>query len=298
MDYKKLIPNKKMRLKILDYTNFIPDKLMIQIQYYIKTGRLPNLTNPKRYSEKLQWYKLYYRDPLMTKCADKYEVRDYIKEKGFKEILTPLYEVYDNVNDIEFDSLPNSFAMKNTSGAGGNIFVKDKNKINYENIKEEAKQWLENTEIKYGREWCYYDIEPQIVIEQLLVDEENPNSAIKDYKFFCFNGKVEYINLHDGRGENHVRNFYDRDWNYLDIGTHNVTQGEDIYIKPEKFDEMIEIVEKLSNDFPAVRVDLYYINQQIYFGELTFYPWTGYVEFEPDEFDYILGEKFELPQEY
>src|SRR5690625_2284077 len=132
MSYKKIIPSLKLRLKILSILDFIPDKLMIMLQYRIKTGRKLNLEDPKRYNEKLQWYKLYYRDPLMTKCADKYKVREYVAAKGLKDILVPLYGVYDNANDVDFNQLPEKFVLKTNNGSGShaNIFCDQKSKLN------------------------------------------------------------------------------------------------------------------------------------------------------------------------
>lgn len=297
MDYKKLLPNKKLRLKLLDLTNFIPDKFMIQLQYLIKTGRRLKLNDPKRYTEKLQWYKLNYRDSLMTKCSDKYAVRDYVKEKDLEEILNPLYGVYDNVDKVEFESLPNSFALKNTSGAGGNIFVEDKSKANINEIKEIAGKWLLDTKSKYGREWSYYNYKPRIIIEKLL--ERDENHDIPDYKFFCFNGEVKYLYTMIDYTDNHDNgkcSFFTPEFKKLPYRRSEFPPIEGDITKPENFDKMIEIAEILSKDFPHVRVDLYNIRGQIIFGEMTFYNASGYTVFEPDEFDFILGKEFKLPQ--
>lgn len=296
MDYKKLLPNKKMRLKILEATNFISDESMIRFQYKIKTGRRLNLNNPKRYTEKLQWYKLYYRDPLMTLCSDKYSVREYVKEKGLEDILNPLYGVYDDVDDIDFNSLPNSFAIKNTRGAGGNIFVENKKDVDLEMIKQEADKWLKTKSVKYGREWSYYDIQPRLVIEKLIDRDEN--NDIPDYKFFCFNGKVKYLYTMIDYTDNHDNgkcSFFTPDFKKLPYRRSEFSPIDKKLKKPENFEKMINIAEKLSENFPHVRVDLYNIKGNIIFGELTFYNASGYTVFEPDEFDYILGEKFVLP---
>ena len=294
MDYKKIIKNQNIRFKILKFLNFIPDKTMVKLQYRIKTGRKLNLKNPQRYTEKLQWYKLNYRNPLMTKCADKYTVREYIESKGLGHILNKLYGVYDNVNEIDFDKLPNKFVLKTTNDSDTNIFCKDKANSDLEEIKKKMnKKIKERTQIPLAREWAYNNSKRRIICEKLLEDKGTKDNSINDYKFLCFKGKPEFIVYDIDRYIGHKRNFYDTSWKYLNISSDCPNFG-DIVEKPEKLKEMLEIAKILSEDFPAVRVDLYCIQNKIYFGELTFYPWSGYVKFEPDEFDFILGKKFKI----
>lgn len=293
MDYKKIIKSQDTRFKILSLLRFIPDSLMVKIQYRIKLRRKLNLKNPKRYTEKLQWYKINYRDPLMAKCADKYRVREYIHSKGLGYILNELYEVYNNENEIKLEDLPNKFVIKTTNGSGTNILCKNKNDISINEIREELKNWLKRDYYICGREWAYKDAVSKIIVEEYLEDNDNPFEGINDYKFLCFNGKPEYIVLDVDRQVNHKRNIYDLNWNLVDVSTDHDNIKTNIE-KPEGLDEMIKIATVLAEDFPCVRVDLYWLNGKVYFGELTFYPWTGYVQFEPDEFDYRLGSKFNL----
>ena len=294
MDYKKIIKNQDTRFKILKLLSFIPDKIMVKLQYRIKTGRKLNLKNPQRYTEKLQWYKLNYRNPLMTKCADKYTVREYIESKGLGHILNELYGVYDNVNEIDFDKLPNKFVLKTTNDSDTNIFCKDKANSDLEEIKKKMdKKMEERAQIPLAREWAYNNSKRRIICEKLLEDKGTKDNSINDYKFLCFKGNPEFIVYDIDRYIGHKRNFYDTSWKYLNISSDCPNFG-DIVEKPEKLKEMLEIAKILSEDFPAVRVDLYCIQNKIYFGELTFYPWSGYVKFEPDEFDFILGKKFKL----
>jgi hypothetical protein len=296
MDYKKLIKNQELRLKILEMTNFIPDKFMIKLQYRIKTGRNLNLKNPTRYTEKLQWYKLNYRDPLMTKCSDKYLVREYVEDKGLGGILNPLLGVYTSSAEISYDKLPESFAIKHTNGSGANIFVKDKSEIDLNNIKNIIDSWMNRKIVNYGREWCYYNVEPKIVVEKLL--ERDKNNDIPDYKFFCFNGKVKYLYTMVDYVDNHKKgrcSFYTPDFEKLPYRRSEYMEIDRDIPKPKNFDKMIDIAEVLSKDFPHVRVDLYNIKGEIIFGELTFYNASGYTVFSPDEFDYILGKEFILP---
>ena len=294
MDYKKIIKNQDTRFKILKLLSFIPDKIMVKLQYRIKTGRKLNLKNPQRYTEKLQWYKLNYRNPLMTKCADKYTVREYIESKGLGHILNELYGVYDNVNEINFDKLPNKFVLKTTNDSDTNIFCKDKVNSDLEEIKKKMdKKMKERAQIPLAREWAYNNSKRRIICEKLLEDKDTKDNSINDYKFLCFNGKPEFIVYDVDRYLGHKRNFYDTTWKYLNISSDCPNFG-DIVERPEKLEEMLEIAKILSENFPAVRVDLYCVQNKIYFGELTFYPWSGYVKFEPDKFDFVLGEKFNL----
>lgn len=296
MNYKKIIKNKNLRIKILNFFKFIPDKLMLKIQYRIKTGRKLNLSKPIRYTEKLQWYKLYYRDQLMTKCSDKYEARSYVEEKGLGKYLTELYGVYEKVDEIDFDVLPNAFAIKYNNGSGSNIFVRDKSTENLDEIKNAVSKWEKIRKTDYGREWCYYGVKPRIIIEELI--DRDDNNDIPDYKFFCFNGKVKYLYTMINYVDNHKDgrcSFFTPEFEKLPYRRSEFKEIDTQISKPYKFEEMIKIAEVLSKDFPHVRVDLYNIKGRILFGELTFYNASGYTVFTPDDFDFILGKEFNLP---
>lgn len=297
MNYKKLIPNQRTRLRILELTNFIPDRIMINLQYRIKTGKRLSLDNPIRYTEKIQWYKLFYRDPLMTRCSDKFLVRDYVRQKGLSSILNPLYKVYSDVNEINFDDLPNSFAIKFTNGSGYNLFIKDKRNVDIKAIKEKLLYWSKRKNINYGREWSYYNIKSQVVVEKLL--ERDENNDLPDYKFFCFGGKVKYLYTMVDYVDNHKKgrcSFFTPDFKQLPYRRSEYMEINRKIEKPLNFNRMIEIAEILSEDFPHVRVDLYNNKGDIIFGELTFYNASGYTVFSPDEFDFILGKEFKLPE--
>ena len=201
------------------------------------------------------------------------------------------------VEDIDFDTLPNSFVLKGTLGSGGNdvIIVKDKAQADIPDIKKKLVQWLERPSRgkNSGREWVYENKPHRILIEKYLTDSNQLNGIV-DYKFFCFQGKVKYVVLDVDRYIHHRRNIYTANWEYLPVSTDHETYGDTIHL-PGLFETMKHVAETLSRPFPAVRVDLYQVNQQIYFGELTFYPWSGYVTFTPDEFDFTLGKCFVLP---
>lgn len=295
-EYKKYIKSPEVRNKILNLLWFVPDSVMLKLQYRIKLKRKLNLKNPKRYTEKIQWYKMYYRNPLMHKCVDKYLVRDYVKEKGLENILVKLYGKYDSIHDVDFDKLPQRFVMKTTHGGGGlNVIVcNDKNKLDFNAISTKLGSGDKPFRARSGgREWAYYGLEPGIVVEELLINTENPEAGINDYKIFCYNGKPEYIVVDVDRYIGHKRNFYNTDWENLHVTSDCPAADREIE-RPKKLDEMLKIASILSEGFPYVRVDLYEVGEQVFFGEMTFYPWSGYVQFVPDKFDFIFGDKFKI----
>ncbi len=296
MDYKKILKTGKSRAAVLNTLRFVPDSVMLSLQYKLKLGRRLNLKNPQRFTEKLQWYKMHYRNPVMHQCVDKYLVRDYVKDKGLEDILIPLIAHYNSIDEVQWDKLPEQFVMKTTHGGGGlNVLVcNDKSEINFDEVKQKLS--FENKPVKtntLGREWAYYGLQPGLVVEELLINDKNPSAGMNDYKIFCYDGKPKYIVADVDRYIGHKRNFYDVDWNNLHIGSDCPTSDREIE-KPVGFDRMMEIAAKLSEGFPYVRVDLYNNGGKIYFGELTFYPWSGYVKYDPDEFDFELGIEFVL----
>ena len=301
MDYKKIIKSRAVRLAILRAFSFVPDKPMLKLQYRIKTGRKLNLKNPQRYTEKLQWYKLNYKDPLMIRCVDKYDVRSYVESKGLGHILNECYGVFDRVEDIDFDALPSQFVLKDTLGSGGNsvILVKDKTQLDLEAVKTQLRKWVnENHRVRSGgREWPYYSGKKhRILIEELLVNKENPLAGMNDYKIMLYHGKPEYIVVDVDRYIGHKRNFYDTQWNCISTGS-DCPVIQTALEKPKELDRMLDTAAILAEDFPYVRVDLYCAEGEIRFGEMTFFPWSGYVQFEPDKFDFELGRKFQIIQE-
>ncbi len=292
--YKKIFRSARLRHAILSLLRFVPDRSMIKLQYRIKMGKKCNLSDPKTYTEKLQWYKLNYRDPLMTKCADKHMVREYLAERGYGDLSCVEYGVYDKPEDIDTEGLPERFVIKTTNGSGTNIICKDKSQFDLQGATAQIRGWMKRDCYGLGREWAYKDIVPKIIVEEYLEDRENAYDGINDYKFICFNGRVHYVVFDADRYVGHKRSIYDADWNYVDVGTDCEKLG-DVVAKPEGFEEMKRIAEDLARDFPCVRVDLYWVNHRAYFGELTFYPWTGYVVFSPEDFDAVLGSRFVLP---
>ena len=299
INYKKIIKSRKVRIKIMKLLNFLPDRIVVSLQYKIKTGRNLNLLSPKRYTEKLQWYKLYYRNPLMGKCVDKYEVRDYVRQMGYSQILVPILGVYNSVDEINFELLPKSFVIKDTLGGGGNsvIIIKDKTKENLNKIKIQVNEWLKVSKGKHpGREWVYDNKKNRIIIEKYLESEKETGGLI-DYKFFCFNGKVEYVYGIADRtlGKSVGLGIFDNNFNLLPYKRVDENSLIRVIKKPKNYEEMVKCAEILSRTFPHARIDLYNQKGKIYFGEITFFDGSGYMCFDPDEFDYIMGDKFLLP---
>lgn len=298
MDYKFILKSRELRLKILRFLSFVPDKQMLKLQYRIKMGRKLNLKKPQRYTEKIQWYKLYYKSKLMIQCVDKYEVREYLVKKGFFNLLPECFGVYESVSDIDFDILPERFVIKDTLAGGGTsvIIVNDKRFINIEKVKEKIVKWLSvPCQKDGGREWPYYSGKKhRIIIEENLSSKTGED--LLDYKFFCFNGKVSFIYVMGNRklGKSVCASIFDRDFKQLAVKRAGDNLLSNV-IKPENYEVMVRIAEQLSVDFPHVRVDLYNNNGVIKFGELTFYNASGYMKYDPDSFDYYVGKEFVLP---
>lgn len=290
MNYKKIIKNQNTRLAILKALSWVPDGVMLRLQYWIKLGRKCNLKNPNRWTEKLQLYKMFYRNPILSQCVDKYEVRKYVESKGCADNLVKLYGVWDHASEIAFSYLPSSFVLKTTNGGGGEdvILVRDKESCDL----NEIVSFLDSKRVKEvngGREWAYTGIsKPRIIAEELLVNKDNPEAGVEDFKILCFGGEPHYIIVDKNRYIDHKRNVYTTSWDRVYVTTDH-DQFETPYPVPVNFQEMLNVARNLSADFPFVRVDLYNVDGKIYFGELTFYPWTGYVQFTPDEFDFTLG---------
>ncbi|NPV51417.1 MAG: glycosyl transferase [Candidatus Methanofastidiosum sp.] len=281
------------KLKIDGLLKFIPDSLYLRFAYYVKVGKKLNLRNPQTFNEKIQWLKLYDRKPEYTKLVDKYEVRKYIAETIGEEYLIPLLGVYDNFDEIDFDALPNEFVLK-PNHTSGNIYIcKDKLKINYVELKKEVNMWLKRRYYWVHREWPYKNIKPRIICEKYMVDESG--IELKDYKIFCFNGEPKLIQVDYDRFSGHKRNLYDTEWNYIPASIQYPTDPNTIIKKPNKLNEMLKLARILSKDYPHVRVDFYYVNDRIYFGEMTFYHGAGYEKFEPESLEMEMGSWLELP---
>ncbi len=294
MNYKNIITSQNVRFKILHALKFVPDSIMLKLQYRIKMGRALSLKSPQRFTEWLQWYKVNYRNPVLHECVDKYEVHKYVAGKGFSDILNKVLGVYADASEIDFHKLPDHFVAKTTDGGGGQnvIICKNKNEADFNEIRAKLNSWLNKKSVNAGREWAYTGIKKsQILIEEYLENPLDPKAGIEDYKILCFKGEPKIIIYDCDRYIEHKRNFYDTRWNRIYVES-DCKQKEVEIPEPKNLDRMLEIASRLSEDFPFVRVDLYNLDGLIIFGELTFYPWSGYVKFNPDSFDYELGRYF------
>lgn len=285
---------KEMKPLVYRLLKHMPDKLYISLQYYYTTGKILNLSNPKTFNEKLQWLKLYDRNPLYTNLVDKYLVRAYIEEKIGKRYLIPLVGVWDKPEDIDFEKLPDRFVLKCNHDSKSTRIFKDKSNLDIKEIQAFYNKRLNKNAYYYGREWPYKNVRPKIIAEKFIVERENDD--LKDYKVMCFGGKAKLIQVHAGRfkGKNiYTQDFYDCDWQKLPI-TQGVQNSDVVLEKPHFLDEMLRLSERLSSGVPQLRVDWYHDGSQLFFGELTFFDASGYDEFVPDEYNYIVGSWIDL----
>lgn len=275
---------------------FLPSEIYVKYHYEYFSRKKLNLNDPKEFNAKIEWYKVFYRPKLLTLLADKYEVRSYVEQKIGKDYLNELIGVYNNANEINFKTLPNEFVIKANHTNTHNIIVKDKNSLDIKKTIKKFNKWLKvNQYYRRGQEWAYKDIKPKIIIEKFL--KENDKETLTDYKFYCFNGKAKFIDVHLDRIEDHKQGCFDLSFNLLPFGKSKDYKSISSEIKkPTNLEEMIYIAEKLSENIPFVRVDLYSIEGKSIFGEMTFYPSDARKEFYPIEYNLIIGDYFELPK--
>lgn len=287
--YKKV---KKFILAPMNLLYKINPELNLKILYRVRTHRKLNLENPKTYSEKLQWIKLYYKNKLLPICADKYKVREYVKRCGCENTLIKLlWEGY-NPCDIPFENLPQQFVIKVTHGSGMIIICKDKYKLNIPQTIKTLNRRLKEKYLPCYGEWFYGIIKPRIIIEEFL-DAGKGYSPV-DYKIYCFHGEPKYIITHVDRFTNHRSNMYDLDWNPIqNISMKEIDPNLKVE-KPKELKELLEYARILSKPFIHVRVDLYILNSNIYFGELTFTSDAGFAKIEPIEAEVEIGSWLEL----
>ena len=274
----------------------VSDKKAV-IYYYKKKskGKVPDLENPITFSEKLQWYKLNHHQKLMEICANKYTVRKYIESCGYKNLLNEIIGVWNSVDDIDWESLPTSFVLKGTHGSGFNLIVKNKKDINWLKWKKLFRSWMRQDNYWYGREWVYKKMPRQIIAEKYLEDE---TGELRDYKFYCFNGKPYFMQLEVGRNTSeNTRNFYDMNWKLLPFGKELPHNPNFIVEQPKTFNRMKKIAADLCKPFSYVRVDLYEVDRKVYFGELTFFPAGGAPDFIPKDYDEIIGKIWDIKEE-
>ena len=283
------------RAKYWDLANVLSDKTFIKIEYRNRMRKKLNLKTPQTFNEKLQWLKIYDRKPIYTTMVDKYEVKNYVADKIGDEYIIPTLGVWDSFDEIDFDSLPDQFVLKCTHDSGGLVICKDKSKLNKEKAKKKIELSLNRNYYYHGREWAYKDVKPRVIAEKYMEDKNSKD--LKDYKFFCFDGKVKAMFIATDRFTHGVEtkfDFYDTNFEHLPF-TNGHPNAECVIEKPKHFEKMKELAEILSKGIPQIRVDFYEIDDEVYFGELTFFHWSGMVPFVPEKWDYVFGEWIELP---
>lgn len=297
-----------MRLKTLTqprrlFTNLLmeefywlfPTKLYVRMLFCLKMGYKLNLKNPKTFSEKLQWLKIYNRRPEYKRMVDKATVKDYVAGLIGDKYIIPTIGKWEKPEDIDWEQLPNQFVLKTTHGGGseGVIICKDKNSFNKEEAVKRLNKGLKQDIWGKLREWPYKDMHKQIIAEQYL---EDGSGNLTDYKFYCFNGKVKYCETITGRFTKKQIDFFDLDWNHEEFTFNGYEFADERPTKPECFDTLVEVAGKLCKDKPYSRIDLYVVGNKVYFGEITFFPASGFRGFHPDDWNNRLGNMIILPE--
>ena len=290
----EFIKNPNRIIWFLGARNIVPisDEKMLKSIYKVAYNKELNLNNPQTFNEKLQWLKLYNRKKIYTKMVDKYEAKKFVSERIGNECIVPTLGIYEKFSDIDFKKLPNKFVMKCTHDSGGLVICKDKLSLNYKKAKKRIMNSLKRNYYYASREWPYKNVKPRILIEKYL---ENSNEELIDYKFFCFNGipKVVLVCSERYTSDNMCETWFDSSWNLLDIVESNHRVNPNIQ-KPINFEKMKGYCKKLSKGIPFLRVDFYEVNGKVYFGELTFFPASGFERFSPESWNLKLGQMIDL----
>jgi hypothetical protein len=294
---KRLHENRFKRALVAPWRNLVKalsPVAYVKYQYKYITHHKLNLKNPVRYTEKLQYLRLfvYPKDPAVIRCAGRVGVRDYVKECGYESALIPSLGVYDSFDQIDFDKLPNSFVMKCSHASGFNQIVRDKNQFNKAEAKEKFDRWLKTDYGKMTMERHYSGIKPQILIERFLGTMDD---LPVEYKIHVFNGTARNLYVVTGRGKDIRYTQFYVDWTPFDGSQFNGWLKSDTPIeKPKNFADLVRMAEKLASPFPFVRVDLYDIDGKVYFGEMTFTPAKGTLIFDDDKTDFEQGEWLDI----
>ena len=285
--------SRKELLKRIKYSlRFLPDKVYLQLYYFVQFKKFINFNNPKTYNEKLNWLKLHDRNPKYTKMVDKYEAKKYAAKIIGNQYIVPTIGVWENVDDIDFDKLPQSFVLKCTHDSEGLVVIKNKSTVNFSEIKRKLKKHMKYNFFYIGREWPYKNIKPRIIAEEFM--EDNKYHELRDFKFFCFNGEPKALFIATGRalGDTHF-DYYDINFNHLNILQHYPNSKKKLE-KPINYDKMIELAKKLSDGLKHVRIDFYEVNGKLYFGEITFYHFSGLQPFNDIKWDIMFGNWIDL----
>lgn len=289
---------KKEILKKVKYSlKFIPDKMFLQIYYFARFKKFINFKKPETYNEKLNWLKINDRQDIYTKLVDKYDVKTEVSKVIGEEYIIPTLGVWNSFDEIDFDKLPDKFVLKCTHDSEGVFIVKDKNKLDKEELKKKVNKAMKYNFYYIGREWPYKNIKPRIIAEEYM--EDHIDKELRDYKFFCFDGIAKFMFIATDRGVGKTKfDYYDLDFNHLDIVQHYPNSDKEIK-KPINFEKMIQFSEKITQYFKIkhARIDFYEVDGKLYFGEITFYHFSGLQPFKPNEWDKKIGDLLILEKE-
>lgn len=290
-------PKKYYRYSILmrfvfNFPRLFSDRRYLIILFPLCTGYKLDIDNPQTFNEKLQWLKLNYHKPEFPIMVDKVEAKKYVSKIIGEDHIIPTLAVYNNVNEIDFDSLPNQFVMKCTHDSGNLVICTDKSNINQKRIIRQFKKGLKNNYFYLGREWVYKNIVPRIIVEKYMT---NNGEELNDYKIFNFGGEPKIIEVDYDRFKGHKRQLFTLDWKRINA-TCIYPGGDKVISKPKQLEQMLDFAKKLSKGHPHIRTDFYIINEKVYFGELTFYHQSGFCNITPFEFDLEMGNWIQLPK--
>ncbi len=294
MKYNKIYKNPLLAVVFLFQIKIIrtlvSDAVFYKIVYFLRTWSFLNLKKPTTFNEKINYLKLNDRRPELTDLVDKHSVKEIIRKKIKDNILIPTLGVYEKYNDIDFNDLPESFVIKCTHDSGSVWVIENKSEINHDLLSKTIKSNLNKNYFWLSREWPYKNVIPKILIEKKIGSKK----SLLDYKFYCFNGLVKFIHVDIDRYTNHSRNIYDVSWNYLNMSIEYPTNSSRKINKPKNLKHMIDIASSLSVNHKFVRVDLFNVEDKIYFGELTFHHGAGYEKFTPERYNTIFGDSINL----
>lgn len=294
--YLRFIFDSEYRFVVLGNLGFlknIPDEDYLKKRFKYITGMELHLDNPQSFNEKIQWLKIYDRKPLYTRLVDKAEVKKWVADRIGEQAVIPTLGVYDSFDDIEIESLPNSFVIKCTHDSGSTIICRDLTSFDIDNAKKMFNRCLKRNLFYSGREWAYKDVKPRIIVEKYI--EGVDGNYIDDYKVFNFNGIPKMIQVDHDRFGNHVRNLYTTEWELIDAEIQYPSAKDIIIEKPKCLDKMLEYAKVLSNGMTHVRTDFYCVGDNVFFGEMTFYHGSGTEDFRPKEFGLKVGSWLDLP---
>lgn len=294
--YLRFITDPKFRFSILVSRGFyrnLPDEAFLKRKYWLSFHKELNLEDPKTFSEKLQWLKLYNRKPVHTTMVDKYAVKDYVVEQIGQSYIIPTLGVWDSFDDIDFDALPDQFVLKCTHDSGGLVICRDKSKLNMAATRKKLEKSLKRNYYYASREWPYKNVRPRILAETYMQDGDNLSLPV--YKIFCFDGEPKLIqSIQNDKTPQESIDYFDSKWNRLEL-RQNFPNSETPLPKPENLEKMLELARRLSKGFAFLRTDFYVINGCVYFSEYTFFSDSGLAKFHPDHWDRKLGDWIKLP---